>query len=183
MLYSEFKNSNYLSIVDYDFIDNEVRGIVSSFEQENEVGLAVESLDANNSISDFITKIENAGLDPLDFIDTYAEAIKFNGNEEDLTFDNRQKQGTMQVKMQIELIPLAKKIIFEETIFEALGDIKQYLDHTDNYNINNNDNVINAFDDFVLEANDFKALIDVVKEELLSKSVDNENTSPHELEM
>lgn len=39
VLYSEFQSSDYLSIVDYDYIDNSVSTILNAFEQENEIGL------------------------------------------------------------------------------------------------------------------------------------------------
>lgn len=39
ILFSEFQTTDYLSIVDYDFIDNTASGIVNSFEQENDIGL------------------------------------------------------------------------------------------------------------------------------------------------
>lgn len=47
VLYSEFQTTDYLSIVDYDFIDNTVSGIVNSFEQANEIGL--EDVDYDNA--------------------------------------------------------------------------------------------------------------------------------------
>lgn len=56
ILYSEFQSSDYLSIVDYDFIDNSVSSIVNSFENENEIGLT--DIDYSNTKVKNITEVE-----------------------------------------------------------------------------------------------------------------------------
>lgn len=56
MIYSEFQSSDYLSIVDYDFLDNSVSPIVNSFNQENEIGLT--DVEYRNTKVKNITEVE-----------------------------------------------------------------------------------------------------------------------------
>ncbi|MFV0499643.1 MAG: JAB domain-containing protein [Bacilli bacterium] len=148
-------------------------GSVRSSMRENAEELEYQSEDTyfklgekmeKTSVISFINEVQDKGLDPLNFIDTYAEVVGFNGDESDLTFDNRQLQGSMQVEMIIDLVAINEQIIFEEKIFEAYGDIKQYLYNSDFYNINNNDNVINAFNEYFLSESIVKELSKVLTE-------------------
>ncbi len=68
--------------------------------------------------------------------------------------------------MVIDLVPLNREIVFEETLYLAYGDIYNYMYNTEVYDINHDQHIIDAFNNYTLDAETTKQLNEKLLEEI-----------------
>lgn len=121
------------------------------------------------TLGQLISEIEEIGkgyIEPCDYIYTDAKIVEVSVDKEELTFNNRQLQGTLTFEATIYLLD-SEVAISQDSMLLCYGDIKNYVEKSESHPIYNSDNVINFInEEMEISKEHYEEVIEAVKKEV-----------------